>query len=92
MSNNFYGKSFFLEAVSPDGSTGVIQVFEIAKYGVGSDLDYWGEAHRRAREAAVAARDGWREYFGRVYPNEVLRVRMGTGSRCDSVVNWGVAS
>lgn len=87
---SYYGQSYFLDAVYPDGTRGVLQVFEVATYAVATDSDFWASGLRRAREAAARARDGWRDHYTRCYPDVRLEVRLGSGTRCDAVVNKGV--
>lgn len=80
MAENMYGKSWVLGSVKANGDFGVISVFDVSQY----------SGYDKAYAAAQKARDGWGDYFTRVYPGETLVIRMVNATRCDAVVNKAV--
>lgn len=75
---NMYGKSWVVGTVNARGDFGVISVFDVSQYSMDSS---------KALAAAQKARDGWGDYFTKVYPGESLVIRMVDATRCDAVVN-----
>ena len=81
-----YGKSYVVASIKDGALAGVIQVFELVKFEVGSDLKGESNANARARAkaAAMTAKNAWEN----ILKEDLAVVEVPAGS-CDPIVNTG---